>query len=69
MEENTLNDFRTQPTDSVIGNSEKEDFLLSDKDVYKELRLRGYDYGPTFQGIIESNSRGEVFWCILGEKN
>ncbi|XP_073462807.1 fatty acid synthase [Aquarana catesbeiana] len=59
MEENTLNDFRTQPTDSVIGNSEKEDFLLSDKDVYKELRLRGYDYGPTFQGIIESNSRGD----------
>uniref|UniRef100_A0A8C5Q5P7 Fatty acid synthase n=1 Tax=Leptobrachium leishanense TaxID=445787 RepID=A0A8C5Q5P7_9ANUR len=27
--------------------------------VYKELRLRGYDYGPTFQGIIESSSRGD----------
>lgn len=33
--------------------------MLDKKDVYKELRLRGYDYGPTFQGIIESYSSGE----------
>ncbi|XP_067120579.1 fatty acid synthase [Centruroides vittatus] len=33
--------------------------VLDKKDVYKELRLRGYDYGPTFQGIIESQSNGE----------
>ncbi|XP_018417291.1 PREDICTED: fatty acid synthase [Nanorana parkeri] len=59
MEENSLNDFHKQRTDSVKGNSEKEDVLLSDKDVYKELRLRGYDYGPTFQGIIESSGRGD----------
>ncbi|XP_075072878.1 fatty acid synthase [Mixophyes fleayi] len=59
IEENSLNDFHNQLTDSVSKNNETEDFLLSDKDVYKELRLRGYDYGPTFQGIIESNSRGD----------
>ncbi|XP_063817309.1 fatty acid synthase [Pseudophryne corroboree] len=62
MEENSLNDFRNQQnqlSDSVTKSNETEDFLLSDKDVYKELRLRGYDYGPTFQGIIESNSRGD----------
>lgn len=27
-------------------------------DVYKELRLRGYEYGPTFQGIKESDNHG-----------
>ncbi|XP_068119118.1 fatty acid synthase [Hyperolius riggenbachi] len=59
MEENGLNDFRSQ-MGSVKENQEvEEEFHLSDKDVYKELRLRGYDYGPTFQGIIESNSRGD----------
>ena len=26
--------------------------------IYKELRLRGYDYGPTFQGILGANSSG-----------
>ena len=24
-------------------------------DIYKEFRLRGYDYGPSFQGIIGAN--------------
>lgn len=28
-------------------------------DIYKELRLRGYDYGKTFQGILESNISGD----------
>ncbi|XP_004639517.1 fatty acid synthase [Octodon degus] len=32
---------------------------LSPLDVYKELRLRGYDYGPHFQGIFEASPRGE----------
>ncbi|XP_069807612.1 fatty acid synthase isoform X2 [Dendropsophus ebraccatus] len=59
MEDNNLSDFRKQLTDIMIESNETEDFLLSDKDVYKELRLRGYDYGPTFQGIIESNSKGD----------
>uniref|UniRef100_A0A7N5ZVY8 Fatty acid synthase n=1 Tax=Anabas testudineus TaxID=64144 RepID=A0A7N5ZVY8_ANATE len=32
---------------------------LTDHDIYKELRLRGYDYGKTFQGILESNKEGD----------
>ena len=32
---------------------------LTSGDIYKELRLRGYDYGPTFRGIISSNNRGQ----------
>lgn len=31
---------------------------LTAGDVYKELRLRGYDYGPTFQGIISTTNIG-----------
>ena len=31
---------------------------LTSSDIYKELRLRGYDYGPTFQGIISANGEG-----------
>ncbi|XP_053308944.1 fatty acid synthase [Spea bombifrons] len=60
MEENTLSDFQNQLTSHQNENYDvTSDFPLSDKDIYKELRLRGYDYGPTFQGIIESNSRGD----------
>ena len=36
---------------------EEEVHLIADC-IYKELRLRGYDYGPTFQGILWTNSSG-----------
>ncbi|KAM4664019.1 fatty acid synthase [Discoglossus pictus] len=59
MEENTVNNFRNQLDESRDkSDNQHRDWPLSDKDVYKELRLRGYDYGPTFQGILESNSAG-----------
>lgn len=32
---------------------------LNSNDIYKELRLRGYDYGPTFQGVVESDLEGK----------
>lgn len=32
---------------------------LTSSDIYKELRLRGYDYGPTFQGILSASNVGE----------
>ncbi|XP_036196044.1 fatty acid synthase [Myotis myotis] len=35
-------------------------FRLSRGDVYKELRLRGYDYGPHFQGILEASLEGDT---------
>lgn len=31
---------------------------LTQAEVYKELRLRGYDYGPQFQGIYEASLEG-----------
>lgn len=38
---------------------------LDAKSIYKELRVRGYDYGATFQGIVEAasdSSHGRVKW-------
>lgn len=38
---------------------------MTPKDIYKELKLRGYEYGPTFQGILESDSygvKGKLKW-------
>ncbi|GAB0091808.1 Fatty acid synthase [Sergentomyia squamirostris] len=34
----------------------KNNLPLNTNDVYKELRLRGYDYGGVFRGVIESDS-------------
>jgi len=31
---------------------------LNSDDIYKELRLRGYDYGPTFRGILSADGTG-----------
>lgn len=31
---------------------------LTQTEVYKEFRLRGYDYGPHFQGIFEASLKG-----------
>ncbi|CAG2105802.1 unnamed protein product [Medioppia subpectinata] len=39
--------------------------ILFNKDIYKELRIRGYDYGPKFQGLIEARGdgrRGKAKW-------
>lgn len=35
-------------------------FRLSQGDVYKELRLRGYDYGPHFRNIHEASLEGNT---------
>ncbi|XP_077184140.1 fatty acid synthase [Paroedura picta] len=62
LEETALNNFRNQQ------NYQKNtcpEITLSKGDIYKELRLRGYDYGPTFQGLLESSSdgtSGKVLW-------
>ena len=47
-------------TEAYIGTEERADFKfdLTTSDIYKELRLRGYDYGPTFQGIVGSKMSG-----------
>ena len=33
---------------------------LTRSDIYKEFRLQGYDYGPTFQGILCSDNKGRL---------
>ncbi|KAG8183232.1 hypothetical protein JTE90_014407 [Oedothorax gibbosus] len=38
---------------------------VSGKDIYNELKMQGYEYGPEFQGLLESNmdgSTGLVLW-------
>lgn len=37
-----------------------ESLPLNSNDIYKELRLIGYEYGPTFQGILESDNLGTM---------
>ncbi|NXN91414.1 FAS synthase, partial [Rhinopomastus cyanomelas] len=40
-------------------------FSLSKEDIYQELHLRGYNYGPTFQGVLECNGEantGKLLW-------
>jgi len=32
---------------------------LNSDDIYKELRLRGYDYGPSFHGILSADGTGK----------
>ena len=32
---------------------------LDSNDIYKEFKLRGYDYGPTFQGVVASDLDGK----------
>lgn len=36
----------------------EEPLFLTQAEVYKELRLRGYDYGPHFHGILEASLEG-----------
>ncbi|XP_076855678.1 fatty acid synthase [Brachyhypopomus gauderio] len=57
LEEAPLDSFRAQMSEPV--EVEEPKLLLKAGDIYKELRLRGYDYGKTFQGILESNNAGD----------
>lgn len=44
---------------------DKSGLQLSGNDVYKELRLRGYDYAGKFRGVTESDSKavtGKLKW-------
>ncbi|XP_066560722.1 fatty acid synthase [Amia ocellicauda] len=65
LEENALNTFRSQMALPSEGGDCDPKLRLAASDIYKELRLRGYDYGKTFQGILESNNagdRGQLQW-------
>lgn len=33
---------------------------LTTEDIYKDLRLQGYEYGPSFQGLLGANLNGKT---------
>ncbi len=37
----------------------KDKRLLSSEDIYKELSLRGYNYGPAFKNIQSASDKGK----------
>ena len=43
---------------NITSKMESTEYNLTSAEVYKELRLRGYDYGTTFQGIVEASQTG-----------
>jgi hypothetical protein len=47
--QNLVDDKNTYSKDD----NNEESIILETSDIYKELRVRGYDYGPNFQGIQE----------------
>lgn len=65
LEDSALDSFHSQISKPVAGDDGDPKLRLTAHDIYKELRLRGYDYGKTFQGILESNNAGV---CLSEEK-
>lgn len=43
-----------EPTSSVPG-----------EDIYNELRILGYEYGPAFRKLVEMSLDGKLCLCIL----
>ncbi|KAM9281576.1 fatty acid synthase [Morus bassanus] len=65
LESTTLKNFHNQLANfqTQVDTSSKSRLLK--EDIYQELHLRGYNYGPTFQGVLECNSEastGKVLW-------
>ena len=46
-----------EPSDLI---PDTESLPLQSDDIYKVLRLRGYEYGPTFRGILSADGTGKV---------
>lgn len=59
LEEAALDSFHSQISQQTANSDSDPKVNLTAHDIYKELRLRGYDYGKTFQGILESNNNGD----------
>ncbi|NXG73396.1 FAS synthase, partial [Baryphthengus martii] len=63
LENTALKNLHNQPVDFHTQISSKSGLLR--EDIYQELHLRGYNYGPAFQGLLECNSEanmGKVLW-------
>ncbi|KAM3842210.1 fatty acid synthase-like, partial [Diretmus argenteus] len=59
LEDAALDSFRSQIGQPAATDDGDPKMKLTAHDVYKELRLRGYDYGKNFQGILESSNAGD----------
>uniref|UniRef100_A0A7N9B0T0 Fatty acid synthase n=1 Tax=Mastacembelus armatus TaxID=205130 RepID=A0A7N9B0T0_9TELE len=59
LEDTALDSYRSQIRQQAASSGADHKMKLTAHDIYKELRLRGYDYGKTFQGILESNNEGD----------
>lgn len=59
LEESALDSFNSEISRQAADRSDAS-MKLNAHEIYKELRLRGYDYGKTFQGILESNTAGTL---------
>ncbi|KAL6094787.1 fasn [Pungitius sinensis] len=59
LEDAALDSFHSQISQEAADSDDDPKMKLTTHDIYKELRLRGYDYGKTFQGILESNNAGD----------
>ncbi|CAG2105236.1 unnamed protein product [Medioppia subpectinata] len=60
-------EFQDQLDEEADEEEDEDDLkeILGNKDIYKELRIRGYDYGPKFQGLVEARGdgkRGKAKW-------
>lgn len=53
-----MDSSQTKLSEQAAGDVSDTKMKLTTLDIYKELRLRGYDYGKTFQGILETNNLG-----------
>ncbi|XP_054249700.1 fatty acid synthase [Indicator indicator] len=64
LESTALKNFQKPVDSQTPADKSSKSGLLKD-DIYQELHLRGYNYGPTFQGVLECNSeanKGKVLW-------
>ncbi|XP_034049139.1 fatty acid synthase [Thalassophryne amazonica] len=59
LDDAALELFHRLINQDVANGGDQSRMKLTASDIYKELRLRGYDYGKTFQGILESNNTGD----------
>ncbi|XP_061823044.1 fatty acid synthase [Nerophis lumbriciformis] len=60
LEDAALDSFHSQLRQGSPKDDQDPKLKLLTHDIYKELRLRGYDYGKTFQGILEANNAGDI---------
>lgn len=58
LEDAVMDSSQTKLSEQAAGDVSDTKMKLTTLDIYKELRLRGYDYGKTFQGVLETNNLG-----------